>query len=104
MITGLTKENFWDAAEKRYPQALEHFKKWIDKYKEEIGWRDLFVDGRKFHDLPFDLQNGIIARYDLECFNGKEKADNIREYEPNRMRELFADVQKSILNRSIKLN
>jgi hypothetical protein len=104
MSNGLTKENFWDELEELYPAAIEHFKKWIDRYKLEIGWNELFSPGVKFHNLPFDLQNGIIARYDLECFNGKEKADLMREVEPARMRDLFADVQNAIRKRQIKLN
>ena len=100
----LNKENFWNALKEQYPEAVEHFCNWIDAYKNEVGWDALFAPGIKFHDIPYDMQNGIIARFDLEKFNGKKHADWMQEAEPGRMRDLFADVQKAIKNRSIKLN
>lgn len=82
-MENLSKENFWNRLKEMYPDAVELFCNWIDKYKEEVGWNKLFnsdsdyqnVDGKnapalKFHDLPFEFQNGIIARFDIECFNG----------------------------------
>jgi hypothetical protein len=100
----LTKDNFWNEVRDMYPEAVNHFCKWIDRYKEEVGWRDLFAEGIKFHDIPFDMQNGIIARFDLECFNGKKGADAVRDNEPARMRDLFRDLQQAIDKRQIKLN
>lgn len=103
-MKGLTKENFWNSLRDIYPEAVDHFCKWVDKYKEEVGWGALFVPGIKFHDLPYDMQNGIIARFDLECFNGKATTVAIQENEPVRIQGLFQDLQRAILMRHIKLN
>lgn len=100
----LTKENFWNEIKERYPEAVDHFCTWIDGYKKEVGWNDLFGEIFKFHNLPFDMQNGIISRFDLECYNGKLKAAEILAAEPSRMRDLFKDLQDKIIKRQIKLN
>lgn len=103
-MKGLSKEKFWNSLRDIYPEAVDHFCKWVDKYKEEVEWNSLFVPGIKFHDLPYDMQNGIIARFDLECFNGKAKTVDIQEHEPERIQGLFQDLQRAILKRQIKLN
>jgi hypothetical protein len=100
----LDKENFWNPLKEKYPEAIEHFCNWIDEYKKEVGWNQLFGEHIKFHDLPYDMQNGILARFDLEKFNGKNQAQVIMQMEPKRIVNLFADVQKAIKNRSIKYN
>lgn len=98
----LTKENFWDDLKEKYPEAVEHFLNWIDAYKREIGWRDLFADGIKFHDLPFEMQNGIIARFDIEKYSGKQTYDI--PYYADQFKNLFADLQRSAEKRKPKLN
>lgn len=97
-----TKENFWDEIKLKYPEAFEHFSNWIDEYKKEIGWDKLFQDGVKFHDLPFEMQNGIIARFDVEKFSGKSSY-TIPKY-VDMFRSLFSDVQNSADKRKPKLN
>lgn len=76
-MESLTKENFWNDLHDRYPGAVDHFCKWIDQYKEEVGWKHLFHERYfngtdffnnpdeiiKFHHIPFDMQVGIIIRY-----------------------------------------
>jgi hypothetical protein len=100
----LNKENFWNPLKEKYPEAVEHFCNWIDEYKKEVGWEKIFGAHVKFHDLPYDMQNGILARFDLEKFNGKTKTATIMQNEPNRIDGLFLDVQRAIVNRSIKYN
>ena len=102
--TSLTKENFWNELREMYPEAVDHFCKWIDRYKEEVGWDGLFGEIFKFHNLPFDMQNGIIARFDLECYNGRLKTAEIIGVEPLRIRDLFKDLQNAIIKKQIKLN
>jgi hypothetical protein len=75
-VEKLTKANFWNKIEEKYPEEFKHFSAWIDKYKIECNWNYLFGNfgstGReiKFHDLPFDMQKGIIQRYqqEINCF------------------------------------
>lgn len=76
----LTKENFWDEMEQKYPKAMAHFKRWIDQYKEENNWYNLFNSGihkghavgfyesnkteaSKYHELPIAMQFGIFVEY-----------------------------------------
>lgn len=113
-MENLSKENFWKELEKKYPQAVELFYKWIDKYKEEVGWDRLFSNGQyfmeadgtgghrietKFHDIPFEMQNGVLARFDIECFHGvitgKGKAfyESQRDHYVKGFEELFQDLQ-----------
>lgn len=97
----LNKENFWNFVADLYPAAMQQFSEWIDRYKEEVHWDTLFCnEGRgvpiKFHLLPFDMQNGILARFDLECYHGRLGVLRIIQNEPTRFRELFADLQDRI--------
>lgn len=121
-MQNLNKENFWNELHAKYPTAVNHFCKWIDEYKKEVGWNKLFnsdseyqnADGKnapapKFHDLPFDMQNGILARFELELFNnkagkGKEVADKLREDYKGVLTKIFADLQNSIDKRGKTLN
>lgn len=116
-MENLNKENFWNALHEKCPDAMEHFMKWIDDYKKEIGWDGLFASGWanplnyhiKFHDIPFEMQNGIIARYELEVYNnkdglGKERYENTAGQYRQQVRELFIDLQKSIIRRKQKMN
>lgn len=93
----LTKEEFWNKIKDRYPEGFNHFVEWIDRYKEEVGWSKLFGDNIKFHDLPTDMQYGIIARFDSEKHNGKEAADRIRSNIPKEVTGLIEEVHTLIL-------
>jgi len=101
-MKNLTKENYWDDVRVCYPDALKLFCNWIDKYKEEIGWKELFGDKLKFHDMPFEFQNGVIARFDIECFNGVFTGKGKAVYEGNRdlylagFEKLFNDLQNML--------
>jgi hypothetical protein len=108
-IQNLTLENFWNDLKKECPLAVDHFRKWIDEYKLEVGWADLFGAQVKFHHLPFEMQNGIIARYELELYNnlkgrGKEAYEKIAAGYPQDMRRIFYDLQAAIESKRIKMN
>jgi len=74
----LTKENFWNEMEQKYPKAMKHFQNWIDGYKRANYWSNLFNEGiswhwngvgeqiteaPKYHELPIAMQFGIFAQY-----------------------------------------
>lgn len=67
MLQNLTKENFFDALKEKFPDAMDHFCKWVDDYKKEVGWETLFggdmVRAPKYHELPVEMQAGIMGRY-----------------------------------------
>ncbi len=100
-MENLNKENFWNALMAKYPKAVEHFCNWIDEYKNEVKWNDIFGKNVKFHDLPFEMQNGIIARYELELYNnhqgkGKEEYLQIAENYAPEIKKIFQELQQTI--------
>lgn len=73
----LTKENFWNDLYKRYPGEVQKFCDWIDEYKKQNNWTDLFNEVQseypalrtkapKFHDLPIAMQIGIFLQFIAE--------------------------------------
>lgn len=73
----LNKENFFDNLFKEFPDATQQFCDWIDAYKKEVGMDHWYRDDPdkegeiksiKFHDLPFEMQKGIIHRFAREKF------------------------------------
>lgn len=84
----LTKHDFWDEIELKYPKAIARFKEWINKYKSELNWDDLFNAGfevdfptdipattaPKYHELPVAMQFGIFMEYFKEIYQ-KDKFD-----------------------------
>lgn len=96
-MNNLNKENFFDAMSEKYPKAMYNFCNWIDGYKAENNWDRLFNAGKlnpggetlvthapKFHDLPYEMQFGILIRYCTETF-----AEEGNWIDLNEMRELF---------------
>lgn len=83
MINNLNKANFWDALMIKYPTAVKNFCDWIDQYKKDVNWDEVFNanrpiakwDGKegymsdkstvapKFHDIPLEMQYGILLKY-----------------------------------------
>lgn len=80
MIENLTKENFWNEMQQKYPKVMKKFLDWIDKYKEDNLWNLLFnadiiydqagVEGRrlqtkapKYHELPLAFQVGLFDEF-----------------------------------------
>lgn len=70
----LTKENFWNEMQEKYPQSMAVFCVWIDEYKKENNWNDLFGNDQitqrkeywadiKFHHLPIAMQYGIWQQF-----------------------------------------
>jgi hypothetical protein len=78
----LTKPDFWDDVEKRFPKATQLFYKWLDEYKINNNLQRLFnpnyklaplptrgqeIQGKndwpKFHDLPMAMQAGIFLQF-----------------------------------------
>ena len=101
-MDSLTKENFWNELHAKYPQAVDKFCKWIDEYKKEVDWGHLilhFPHGhqkaglpRKFHDLPFDIQIGILMRYIEEHHNVITREEYI-ERRRTMITQFFSDNQ-----------
>lgn len=67
----LNKENFWDACKEICPKVTDAFFAFIDTYKQEFyivrhsrsTKGSAIANGFKFHDLPLEMQVGIIFRF-----------------------------------------
>lgn len=102
-MDSLTKKNTWNELAIQFPKASVEFLNWIDKFKEDIGWDYVFNPefetrhisghaetrqyeklGVKFHQLPFDIQTGIIIAFfrDKELLSSKlfKAAQNINHF------------------------
>ena len=102
-MENLNKENFWDEMELKFPGAMNVFKQWIDEYKQEVKWDELFgedlLEPVKFPDLPFDMQVGVLIRFNYEIF---KRADVYMP--PETIKEMFAltlgQINNAILARA----
>ncbi len=72
----LNRKNFWNIAMELCPLSVAAFTQWIDDYKRESyvplntegatsKWGGV-ANGYKFHDLPMEMQVGIIFRFFYE--------------------------------------
>ncbi len=89
-MENLTKENFFNEMKVKYPNAMDHFCKWIDEYKNKVHWDALFHNNAsgyhnyrvkpniKFHDLPIGMQIGIFFEYQSE--HGDKLTDDFHEF------------------------
>lgn len=83
MIPNLNKENFWDELERQFPDAVKRFYDWIDEYKIEAGWDKIFKCNEgtgqvvKFHEVPVEIQMGIISRFLFELTGSRAGDKNL---------------------------
>ena len=84
-MKGLTKENFWNEMYEQYPEAMKMFCTWIDEYKEEVGWDWVFSPSVKFHDVPLEMQVGIIVRFIDEVSGLKKEYE--RDFSVGRVKQ-----------------
>ncbi len=79
LLQNLTKENFFNQMQEKYPAAMKLFCAWIDDYKKENDWAVLFnsdsnwqdsngknAPAPKYHDLPLAMQYGIWLQFNSE--------------------------------------
>ena len=71
----INKVNFFNVMMEKYPDSTKQFCDWIDRYKKETHMDDWQkpvykeLKSIKFHDLPFEMQKGIIHRFVKETTN-----------------------------------
>lgn len=111
-MQNLTKEGFFNELYALYPDAVEKFCKWIDAYKEEVKWKELFAPGVKFHDIPFEMQLGIMKRYCIElnhqqtcgCGKNTEHFERITKIDIRVFTDLIRQDQGVINKKKAALN
>lgn len=114
----LTKENFWNELYAQYPEAVQQFCDWIDQYKTENNWVQLFNSGAvmaksshgvfepshyttsapKFHDLPLAMQTGIWIQFVQERGGCSWEVD-LFEFD---LREEITEFMKMVQESQIK--
>jgi len=72
-MDNLGKENFWNEMKDKYPYSVDVFCKWIDGYKNKVGWANIFGPKVKFHDIPYEMQMGIMNRFFIETYAGEKE-------------------------------
>lgn len=107
MVNNLSKD-YWLRMEERYPEAVAHFYKWLQQYKTEVNWYGLFGVDIEFHHLPFDIQNGIISRFEVELVHPKhigsiEHSKMAAKYK-SCIASLFLEIQQYINCSKLYLN
>lgn len=104
-MDNLGKENFWNDMHLRFSEAVNLFCTWIDEYKKEVGWNAMFGNifptekKIKFHDIPYEMQMGIMNRFFIEAFASKEEFAV-----PERAEEYRAEMENALHNLNNKLN
>ena len=85
----LNKENFWNTCNNDCPKTMKLFCRWIDFYKSCVDWYLLFngnltlagchseTNAPKFHDIPFEMQFGIILAFFAEKTNVNIRFQNV---------------------------
>lgn len=71
IFANLDLDSFWNDLYSKYPTAIAHFSDWVDDYKKQNNWEDLFPPilrkhypiNVKFHDLSVGLQIGVLIQY-----------------------------------------
>lgn len=62
----LNKKNFWNDLMIKYPETTKKFCEFIDEFKKDFEWDKIFKKDIKFHDIPLELQIGILKRFIIE--------------------------------------
>lgn len=74
-MDSLTKENFWNELQEKYPEQMKVFIDWIDEYKKRVDWDLIFREGKHgseyaqpthYHQLPIAIQLGIFMQFQAE--------------------------------------
>lgn len=98
-MENLNKENFWDVLMEKHPKAMKEFCEWIDKYKAANAWPLLFSgDQIKFHDLPIDMQLGIILWFIEEKEGETFNREQYIQYMRLRTMDFFKDRENTLNN------
>lgn len=95
----LNKENFFNELVLKYPKAMSIFCKWIDQYKLDNKWDEIFtfktvpvneneqtIVIHKFHHIPYAMQVGIIFQFYNETFNNHD----LMQYNEDTFKGVFA--------------
>lgn len=76
----LTKEDFFNGLYEVYPNAMKEFCDWIDNYKVDNNWNELFGEKVKYHHLPIAMQIGIWCDFLLNQGCGNSEITYASDY------------------------
>lgn len=88
-MNNLNLENFFNRITEKYPVAMKVFSAWIDIYKVQNNWDQMFSfrpipeDGSsiyKFHHIPFEMQIGIIVKFIRDTKDTPPEAQYFEEF------------------------
>lgn len=94
-MENLNKQNFWDEKMKSCPAIMKHFCKFVDEYKQKNDWKKMFNKKIKFHDIPVEMQTGIVIAFIMKITNSPEfvnQLTNTKKYITNE----FEHIEKKL--------
>lgn len=68
-MNNLNKSNFWDELSKQCPVVMTRFIKFLDEYEQKNNWTKMFKSNIKFHDIPVEMQTGIVIAFIMNITN-----------------------------------
>jgi hypothetical protein len=97
----LGKQNFWDPLREKCPMLVQRFCDFIDRYKDAVGWNERFGEKVKFHDIPVEMQIGIICNFlgyysPFNLYSASSPAECVKQ-----ITETFAQVEVQSLNTGV---
>jgi hypothetical protein len=117
LYDNLNKQNFWNDLKIKCPNAVAHFCIWIDQYKLVTDWNKLFnektipppingysdivLKAPKFHDLPVEMQLGILIRYFHSVGIANVKYERLFLYTGLSVMHIFSHLELIHLNEEI---
>jgi len=84
------------------PTAWAEFMTFVDKYKGEVAWPFLFApEDLKFHDIPVDMQCGVLMRFIDVMRNDMTKEQHHQMLE-DLIRTQFSKIEEKISKSELK--
>lgn len=92
-MENLNKQNFWNELNEKCPAVMAKFCKFIDEYKRKNDWKLMFKSRIKFHDIPVEMQTGIVVKFIMEITNqNAEQLQNSKTY----ITQEFMHIEKKL--------
>jgi hypothetical protein len=87
---------FFEEMEKCHPFAIDVFKRWVSEYIQKREWKNIIEEDVEFEHLPIEMQQGIMNRFFIETYAGKEEYNNLGPRYKKDMAESIEQLQSRL--------
>ena len=87
---------FFKEMEDKCPFAIDVFKKWFSEYIQTREWVNVIQEDVEFEHLPIEMQQGIMNRFFIETYAGKEEYNNLGPRYKKDMAESIEQLQSRL--------